>query len=164
MCPLIVSSITSYVICHLHTWWFLDNLGVQSLSLRLTGRAEASLVMCMNVYCRNYQLMVDGDVSPNSWQILHIDAEHTIKVIVDWVVELGTHSHLPIGFSLQKVKSAMKTIMSNNCFGFVDINFIQLLGTAMGVLGYWMWAVIYHGVHKITTPLASYFLKFISLT
>lgn len=50
----------------------------------------------------------------------------------------------------------MKTIMSNNHFGFVDINFLQLLGAAMGILGYCMWAAIYYGVHKIKTILPKY--------
>ena len=42
----------------------------------------------------------------------------------------------------------MKLIMENNVFGFGNLYFLQLIGTAMGTSCACIWATIYYGVHE----------------
>ena len=62
----------------------------------------------------------------------NIDTEHAIKIISEWMDELSTHPEFPPDYLLDAAKSEMKTIMRTNHFEFGNMNFIQLMGTAIG--------------------------------
>ena len=78
----------------------------------------------------------------------NIDTEHAICEIEAWLLELSSLPNFPNNFPLNAVIAAMKIIMRNNHFEFGDLNFLQLLGTAMGTSSACMWATIYFGIHE----------------
>ena len=86
----------------------------------------------------------------------NIDTEHAIKITGKWMDELSTHPEFPPDYLLDAVKSAMKTIMRTNHFKFGNMNFIHLMGTAMGTSAACMWATIYYGRHKVKTLLPNF--------
>ena len=57
--------------------------------------------------------------------------------------------------------------MKNNIFGFGDLHFLQLLGTAMGTSAAVMWATLYYAYHEVHTIIPNhqhnllYFIRYI---
>ena len=86
----------------------------------------------------------------------NIDTIHAIQVISEWLDNLSLHPKFPPNYPLAAIKSAMETIMKNNHFEFGDLNFLQLLGTAMGTSAACVWATIYHGTHEAKTLTPTY--------
>ena len=86
----------------------------------------------------------------------NIDTNHAIDVITTWLDELSTHANFPTDFPMKAIKEAMAIIMSNNHFEFGDLNFLQLLGTAMGTSAAVMWATIYYAYHEVKCLLPKY--------
>ena len=78
----------------------------------------------------------------------NIDTTHAIEVIGSWLDELSTKPGFPANYPLTAIKTAMAVIMKNNHFEFGDLNFLQLLRTAMGTSAACMWATIYYGTHE----------------
>ena len=78
----------------------------------------------------------------------NIDTSHAINVIASWLDELSTRPDFPADYPLAAVKAAMEIIMTGNHFVFGDLNFLQILGTAMGTSAACMWATIYYGYHE----------------
>ena len=72
----------------------------------------------------------------------NIETEHAINIISEWLDELSTHPKFLPSYPLDAVKSAMKTIMRTNHFDFGDMNSLQLMGTAIGILAACMWATV----------------------
>ena len=97
----------------------------------------------------------------------NIDTKHAIKVMGWWLNDLARKKELPEGFSLEAVLSAMRKIMHENLFGWGDIFFKQLIGTAMGMSVAVMWATLYFTYHKVHTLIPKhgkhllYFRRFI---
>lgn len=81
----------------------------------------------------------------------NIDTPHAIEVIGWWLDELHEHEQLPDGFPLDAIKDAMRIIMTHNIFGWGDMYFLQLVGTAMGTSAAVMWATLYYGYHEVHT-------------
>ena len=79
----------------------------------------------------------------------NIKTDHAITIIGGWIDELSTHPDFPKDYPVAAVKAAMEIIMRNNHFVFGDLNFLQLLGTAMGTSAACMWATIYYGYHEV---------------
>ena len=86
----------------------------------------------------------------------NINTKHAIKIIGEWLDELSTHPEFPKDYSLEAVKAAMEIIMQSNHFVFGDLNFLQLLGTAMGTSAACMWATIYYGYHEVKKLLPTF--------
>ena len=78
----------------------------------------------------------------------NIKTDHAIIIIGGWIDELSTHPDFPKDYPVAAVKAAMEIIMRSNHFVFGDLNFLQLLGTAMGTSAACMWATIYYGYHE----------------
>ena len=83
----------------------------------------------------------------------NIDTGHAIKIISEGMDELSTYPDFLPDYPINAVKSAMETIMRTNHFKFGDMNFIQLMGTAMGTSAVCMRATIYHGRCEVKTLL-----------
>ena len=79
----------------------------------------------------------------------NIDTEHAIFIICLWLDELSKHPDFPEDFPLDAIKEAINIIMCNNHFIFGKLNFLQLLGTAMGQSAACIWATIYYGYHEV---------------
>ena len=120
-------------------------------------------------------MIVDGtkslEVPPNALlfsagensMLSNIDTENTIKSISWWLDNLESRNELLPNFPLEPVKISMITIMLNNSFEWVDMYFLQLLGTAMGTLPAVMWATLqfaYHKVHWLITVHRVYIFSF----
>ena len=86
----------------------------------------------------------------------NIDTTHAIEVISLWLDELSAKPSFPADYPLPAVKSAMAIIMCNNHFEFGDLNFLQLLGTAMGTSSACMWATIYYATHEAKTLIPTF--------
>ena len=111
-------------------------------------------------YLRDYQQVLDEtrnlQLPPNALLFTadaksmydHIPPDHAVHVIGMWLDQLYNEGKLPEGFPLEAVKEAMKLIMKNNVFGFGNLYFLQLIGTAMGTSCACIWATIYYGVHE----------------
>ena len=97
----------------------------------------------------------------------NIDTKHAIKVIDWWLNDLAKKKELPEGFPLEAVLSAMRDIMRENLFGWGDMFFKQLIGTAMGTSAAVMWATLYFAYHEVHTLIPKhghnllYFRRFI---
>ena len=110
------------------------------------------------------ELKLINDLSPGSWIVVadadamynNIDTAHAILILEAWLDELSLSPDFPTDFPLGAVKSAMKTIMTNNHFEFGDLNFLQLLGTAMGTSAAVMWATLYFAYHEVKCLLPKY--------
>ena len=74
-------------------------------------------------------------------------------MITWWIKDLHDSGLLPEDFPLDAVLSAMVTITINNIFGFGDLYFLQLLGTAMGTSAAVIWATLYYTYHEVHTHL-----------
>ncbi|KAL7544452.1 hypothetical protein ACHAWF_007831 [Thalassiosira exigua] len=63
-----------------------------------------------------------------------INTNHALQVIADWLDQHHEAGRLPSDFPLVAVKEAMEIVMKNKIFGWGDLYFLQLLGTANGHL------------------------------
>ena len=79
----------------------------------------------------------------------NIDTKHAIFIIFLWLDELSKHPDFPEDFPFDAVKEAIGIVMRNNHFIFGDLNFLQLMGTAMGQSAACIWATIYYGYHEV---------------
>ena len=86
----------------------------------------------------------------------NIDTNHAICIICLWLDELSKHPDFPEDFPLEAVKEAIGYIMRNNHFVFGDLNFLQILGTAMGTSAACIWATIYYGYHEVKKLLPTF--------
>lgn len=86
----------------------------------------------------------------------NIDTDHAIEVITWWLDDLHARGELPPNFPLDAVKTAMVMIMKNNIFEWGDLNFLQLLGTAMGTSAAVMWATLYYAYHEVHRLIPKY--------
>ena len=86
----------------------------------------------------------------------NINTDHAIEVIGTWLDELSTKPGFPPDYPLAAIKSAMATIMKNNHFEFGNLNFLQLIRTAMGTSAACIWTTIYYGIHETKELLPTY--------
>ena len=88
----------------------------------------------------------------------NIDTDHAIILteIAWWLNDLHNKKLLPLNSPLEVVIRAMKAIMRNSIFEYGDLNFLQLLGTAMGISSVVMWATLYYAYHEVHTLLPKY--------
>ena len=107
------------------------------------------------------ELQINGQLPPDIWvftadarsMYTNIDTKHALEMIGRWLDKLRRDGLLPRDFPLAAVKEAMALVMQNNVLEWGDLDFLQLIGTAMGTSAAVMWATIYFGTHENNTLL-----------